>query len=134
MHPFRAAVEARDLEAIPALLAPDAVFVSPVAFRPYQGRELVAAILVGVGRVLEDLVYVREYATADGDGLALLFDARVGDLQVQGCDFLRFDGEGRISELMVMLRPLSGVQAVAERMGAQFEQIRADAQRRMASG
>jgi len=133
MHPFRAAVEARDLEAIPALLAADAVFVSPVAFRPYQGRELVAAILVGVGRVLDDLVYVREYATEDGDGLALLFDARVGDLEVQGCDFLRFDSDGRITELMVMLRPLSGVQAVAERMAAQFEEIRADAQRRMAS-
>jgi hypothetical protein len=131
MHPFRAAVEARDLEAIPALLAPDAVFVSPVAFRPYEGRELVAAILVGVGRVLEDLVYEREYATDDGAGLALLFHARVGERDVQGCDFLRFDAEGRIAELMVMLRPLSAAQAVAERMGAQFDEIRADAERRM---
>jgi hypothetical protein len=131
MHPFRAAVEAHDLEAIPALLAPDAVFVSPVAFRPYAGRELVAAIPVGVGRVLEDLVYDREYAAADGDGLALQFRARVGDLEVQGCDFLHFDDAGRITELMVMLRPLSAAQAVAARMGEQFEEIRADAQRRM---
>jgi hypothetical protein len=133
MHPFRAAVEARDLEAIPALLAPDAVFVSPVAFRPYEGRELVSAILVGVGRVLEDLVYVREYATGDGDGLALLFTARVDDRDVQGCDFLRFDAAGRITELMVMLRPLRAAEAVARRMGEQFEAIQADAVRRMAA-
>lgn len=131
MHPFRAAVEAHDLEAIGPLLAPDAVFLSPVAFRPYEGRALVTAIIVGVGRVLEDLVYRREYTTEDG--LALVFEARVGGLAVTGCDFLSFDTDGLISELMVMLRPLSAAQAVAERMGAQFEEIKADAQRRIAA-
>lgn len=37
MHPFRQAVEARDEDAMVALLADDVVFTSPVAFKPYPG-------------------------------------------------------------------------------------------------
>jgi ketosteroid isomerase-like protein len=44
-HPFRVAVEARDIDAALALLAEDVVFRSPVVFAPYQGREAVAPIL-----------------------------------------------------------------------------------------
>jgi hypothetical protein len=129
MHPFRAAVEAHDVEAIGPLLAPDVVFLSPVAFRPYEGRAMVTAILVGVARVFEDLTYRREYTT--DDGLALVFEAQVNGLAVTGCDFLTFGADGLITELMVMLRPLSAAQAVAERMAAQFEEIKADAVARM---
>jgi limonene-1,2-epoxide hydrolase len=130
MHPFRAAVEAKDFETVPALLAEDVTFLSPVAFRPYQGRELVGAILRGVGRVFTDITYVRELA--DAEGLALVFTARIDDRNVHGCDFLRFDSEGLITEFCVMLRPLSATQAMAERMGAQFEAIKADAAARIA--
>ncbi|MDT0305171.1 nuclear transport factor 2 family protein [Streptomonospora wellingtoniae] len=127
MHPFRRAVEAGDHEAIEAMLAEDVVFTSPVAFRPYPGREITAAILRGVARVFEDFRYVREIAGADGRDLALLFTASVGDRRVDGCDFLHFDGDGRIDDLTVMVRPLSGAQALAEAMGAQFERIRREA-------
>jgi ketosteroid isomerase-like protein len=51
MHPFRAAVEDRDEAAIEALLADDVVFTSPVAFKPYVGKPITAAILRGVLRV-----------------------------------------------------------------------------------
>jgi ketosteroid isomerase-like protein len=60
MHPFRAAVEARDLDAVAALLADDVVFTSPVAFQPYPGKAITAAILRAVIRVFEDFRYVRE--------------------------------------------------------------------------
>ncbi len=53
MHAFRAAVEARDLDAVAASLAEDVVFYSPVAFAPYTGRALVTAILRRVIVVLE---------------------------------------------------------------------------------
>ena len=46
MHPFRAAVEARDPAAIEALLADNVVFTSPVAFTPYSGKPITAAILL----------------------------------------------------------------------------------------
>lgn len=127
MHPFRQAVEANDMAAVEALLAENVVFTSPIAYQPYPGKALTAAILRGVARVFEDFHYIREIAGADGRDHALVFQARVNGKQVHGCDFLHFDDDGRIDDLTVMVRPLSGANALAEAMGAQFEQIRREA-------
>lgn len=127
MHPFRKAVEAGDFDAVPALLAEDVVFTSPVAFRPYHGKAITAAILRGVSRVFEDFRYVREITGADGRDHALVFTARVGDLEINGCDFLHTDENGLIDDFMVMVRPLSAAQALSQAMGAQFERIRQEA-------
>lgn len=127
MHPFRAAVEARDEAAIEALLADDVVFTSPVAFKPYPGKAITAAILRGVIRAFEDFRYVREIADANGRDHAFVFEATVDGKQLTGCDFLHFDEHGKIDDFMVMVRPLSAAQALAARMGEQFEQIKAEA-------
>ncbi|MEU1032927.1 nuclear transport factor 2 family protein [Streptomyces mirabilis] len=127
MHPFRKAVEAGDLTAIEEMLADDVVFTSPVAFKPYPGKAITAAILRGVSRVFTDFRYVREIAGADGRDHALVFTAKVGDKELNGCDFLHFDEDGRIDDLMVMVRPLSAAHALSEAMGAQFEQISREA-------
>jgi hypothetical protein len=50
-----------------------------------------------------------------------MFTAKVGDREIQGCDFVRFDGDGLVSELTVMMRPLSGLNAVVEGVGALLE-------------
>ncbi|MFE7746523.1 nuclear transport factor 2 family protein [Nocardia sp. NPDC057455] len=127
MHPFRAAVEARDEAAIEALLADDVVFTSPVAFKPYPGKAITAAILRAVIRVFEDFRYVREIADADGRDHAFVFEATVDGKQLTGCDFLHFDEHGKIDDFTVMVRPLSAAQALAARMGEQFERIKAEA-------
>ncbi|WP_369244119.1 nuclear transport factor 2 family protein [Streptomyces sp. R41] len=127
MHSFRKAVEAGDFAAIEDMLADDVVFTSPVAFKPYPGKAITAAILRGVSRVFTDFRYVREIAGADGRDHALLFEAKVGDKEINGCDFLHFDEDGRIDDLMVMVRPLSAAQALSEAMGAQFERISREA-------
>ena len=116
MQTFRAAVEARDIDAAIALLAEDVVFHSPIAFSPYRGREAVAGILRAVFQVFEDFRYVREI----GPGEALVFRARVGERQVEGCDFLSLNEDGSIRELTVMVRPLNGAVALAEAMKAQL--------------
>ncbi|MEV0078261.1 nuclear transport factor 2 family protein [Nocardia neocaledoniensis] len=125
MHPFRAAVEARDEAAIEALLAENVVFTSPVAFKPYPGKAITAAILRAVIRVFEDFRYVREIG--DDRDHAFVFEATVDGKKLTGCDFLHFDEQGRIDDFMVMVRPLSAAQALAERMGEQFERIKAEA-------
>lgn len=127
MHPFRAAVESRDMSALEALLAEDVVFTSPVAFKPYPGKAITAAILRGVLRVFEDFTYVREIADPGGRDHALVFTATVGGRRIQGCDFLHFDEDGLIDDFTVMVRPLSAAQALAEAMGAQFERIAQEA-------
>ncbi|GEB54448.1 nuclear transport factor 2 family protein [Streptomyces gardneri] len=127
MHPFRKAVEDRDPDALEALLAEDVVFTSPVAFAPYPGRAMTAAILRGVMRVFEDFTYVREIANPDGRDHALVFTATVAGKQIQGCDFLHFDEDGKIDDLTVMVRPLSAARALSEAMGAQFDRIAREA-------
>lgn len=127
MHPFRAAVEARDETAIEALLADDVVFTSPVAFAPYPGKAITAAILRAVIRVFEDFRYVREIADPNGRDHALMFEASVDGKQINGCDFLHLDEHGKIDDLMVMVRPLSAARALSARMGEQFERIKAEA-------
>ncbi|MCT9929839.1 nuclear transport factor 2 family protein [Planotetraspora sp. A-T 1434] len=127
MHPFREAVEARDEAAIEALLADSVVFTSPVAYKPYPGKAITSAILRGVMRVFEDFHYVREIGSGDGRDHAFLFKAKVNGLEVHGCDFLHFDEHGKIDDFMVMVRPLSGAESLAEAMGAQFERIQREA-------
>ena len=120
MHPFRRAIEARDLDAAVALLHEDVVFKSPVVFKPYQGREALRLILEAVLKVFEDFRYVREIGADDARDHALVFEARVGDKQLEGCDFIRLDDDGAISELTVMVRPLAATLALADAMKAQL--------------
>ncbi|MGW6056322.1 nuclear transport factor 2 family protein [Streptomyces sp. NPDC055189] len=127
MQAFRKAVEANDHAAMEALLAENVVFTSPVVFQPYPGKATTSAILRGVTRVFEDFRYVREINDASGRDSALVFEARVGDRQITGCDFLHLDEDGLIDEFMVMVRPLSAAQALAAAMGAQWDQITEDA-------
>ncbi|GAA3506135.1 nuclear transport factor 2 family protein [Streptomyces prasinosporus] len=123
MQAFRKAVEAGDLDAAVALLAEDVVFTSPAVFKPYTGKPVTGAILRAVAEVFEDFRYVREINDAGGRDHALVFTARVGDREVHGCDFIHLGEDGLIDELTVMVRPLSGAQALAAAMGAQFERI-----------
>ncbi len=120
MHPFRAAIEARDVEAAAAVLDDDVVFSSPIVFKPYIGRDATAAVLRAVMRVLEDFAYAAELASEDGRDHALTFSARVGGKQIQGCDFLHHGEDGRVDHLTVMVRPLSGALALRERMAAEL--------------
>ncbi|NNH74667.1 nuclear transport factor 2 family protein [Nocardia uniformis] len=134
MHAFRKAVENRDVAAIDELLADNVVFTSPVAFKPYEGKAITKAILRGVLRVFEDFRYVREYAGPDGRGHALLFEATVAGKALTGCDFLHFDADGKVDDLMVMVRPLSAATALAEAMGKQFDQIQREAAAELTAG
>ncbi|MFE8012004.1 nuclear transport factor 2 family protein [Streptomyces antibioticus] len=132
MHAFREAVEAGDLDAVEALLAEDVVFTSPAVFKPYAGRPITAAILRTVSEVFEDFRYERELSGGEGRDHALVFRARVGERELSGCDFIHLNEDGLIDELTVMVRPLSGLQALAAAMGARFDAIAREAEARSA--
>lgn len=123
---FREAVEAKDIDAVDEMLAEDCVFLSPVAFTPYPGKAITSAILRTVVEVFEDFTYVRQLR--DGDHEAYVFTAKVDGMEITGCDFLTFNEDGKISEFMVMTRPLKASQALAAAMGERFPQIQAAAQ------
>ena len=116
--PFRTAVEARSLELHSAALSPDVTFRSPAVHAPYEGRELVLMILGAVLQVFEDFAYQGEIR--DGDNEMLRFKARVGDREVDGVDIVTY-ADGQVTELTVMIRPLSALNAVRDAMAAQLE-------------
>ncbi|CCH79856.1 conserved hypothetical protein [Nostocoides japonicum T1-X7] len=128
MTSFRDAIEAHDLDAMEALLADDVVFRSPVAYRPYPGKAITAAILRAVSEVFEDFHYVREIRDAGGRDEVLVFEASVDGLSLTGCDVLRYDDDGRIVDFMVMVRPLRAAEALSRRMAARFDDITAQAE------
>jgi SnoaL-like protein len=120
MQEFRSAIEARDLDRLTALFADDVVFRSPVVHAPYQGRDQTMALLRAVGQVFEDFRYTREIGAPGAPDQALVFRARVGDREVEGCDFIHLDEDGLIDELYVMVRPATGLMALAEAMKRQL--------------
>jgi SnoaL-like domain len=117
---FRAAAESKDFSAIDELFAEEVRFKSPVVFKPYEGRDAVAMILGAVVQVFEDFRYTDQVET--GETATLAFSARVGDRELDGVDLLRFDPDGRVRELAVYVRPISGVNALAEAMKAKLEE------------
>jgi hypothetical protein len=118
MKAFREAIEARDVEALEALLADDVVFRSPAVHKPYEGKLATSVVLRAVMRVFEDFAYTRAIGAEDGADHVLVFEATVGDRRIEGADFLHVREDGLIDDFRVMIRPLSGLTAVVEAMQA----------------
>jgi hypothetical protein len=121
--PFKQAVEARDWDAAMDCLAPDVTFNSPVAHKPFEGKDAVSGVLRAVSETFEDFEYTDEFET--GDSHALVFRARVGDKQLQGLDLLRMNDDGLIEDFTVMVRPASGLMALGEAMGPKVAGLKA---------
>jgi Mg-chelatase subunit ChlD len=121
MKRFRQAVEAMDPEAMTACLADDVVFSSPVVFHEYRGRATVGRLLRAVAGVFREFRYMDELRS--DRQTALEFRARVGDREIQGIDLGEVDAEGRVTRLVVFVRPLSGALALAEAMKAALEAL-----------
>jgi hypothetical protein len=115
---FKSAVESWDRDQIAAVLADEVTFRSPVVHKPYQGRETTMAVLEAVSNVFEDFSYLDR--VEGRNTAALIFRARVGDREVEGLDHLTFDSTGRVTELRVMVRPMTGMRALAEAMQRQL--------------
>ena len=121
MQEFRSAIEARDGDRLVALFTDDVVFRSPVVHAPYRGRDQTMTLLRAVSQVFEDFRYTRAIGAQGAADQALVFRARVGDREVEGCDFIHLDEDGLIDELYVMVRPATGLMALAEAMKRQLE-------------
>jgi len=120
---FREAVEAGDIDRAIEYLAPDVTFNSPVAHKPFEGKEATAGVLRAVFGTFEDFEYTDELSQGDGVH-ALVFRARVGDKQLQGLDLLRINSDGLIDDFTVMVRPASGLMALGEAMGPKVAHLK----------
>lgn len=110
-------VQAGNLSELNDLLADEVVFRSPVAYKPYEGKQVVFFILTNVIQVFEDFTYHREFYTEDGENVVLEFSANVSGKSLKGIDMIRFNEQGKIIDFEVMIRPMSGLAVLAEQMG-----------------
>lgn len=125
-HRFRGAVETGEVAGASELFCEDAVFRSPVVYRPYEGREAVLKVLEAAEHVLGrdgHFRYVHQLEDTDARLAILEFATEVDGRQVEGIDKLTFDEDGRIRELTVMLRPASALQVVGARMTEEFARL-----------
>lgn len=119
-------LETRDMSILNELLADDVVFRSPVAFHPYPGKQVVFFILSNVIQVFENFSYHREFLSEDGNNVVLEFSANVGDKKLKGIDMIQFNDEGQIIDFEVMIRPKSGLEALAIEMGQRIQAYQAN--------
>ena len=112
----------RDMSILNELLADDIVFRSPVAFNPYSGKLVVFFIFINVIQIFENFTYHREFYTEDGLNVVLEFSANIGDKKLKGIDMIRFNEEGQMVDFEVMIRPKSGIEALATLMGQRMAQ------------
>jgi hypothetical protein len=118
MHPFADAIVAGDHDAALATIADDVEFRSPAVYKPYRGKEQVDGLLRVVASVFESFRYTNEWR--DGRTTILFFEANVGDRELQGVDILEENDAGLVERFTVMVRPLSGLQALAQAIAARL--------------
>lgn len=118
-------LESRDMSILNELLAEEVVFRSPVAFQPYPGKQVVFFILTNVIQVFENFTYHREFISEDGNNVVLEFSANVGDKKLKGVDMIQFNEEGQMVDFEVMIRPKSGLEALAVQMGQRMQSFQA---------
>lgn len=118
---WHAALEARDVAALPDLIAVDAVFHSPVVHTPQAGRARVAGYLGAAFHVLGcgPFRYLRE--VVGHDQAVLEFQTEIDGTEVNGIDWIRWDAAGQIIDFKVMLRPARALGAVQAKMAAMLE-------------
>jgi hypothetical protein len=116
---WHAVVQSRDPALLDGLLADDVVFRSPAVFAPQPGKDLTVRYLASAIAVLgPSLTYVKQWY--DQSSAVLEFEAELDGRYVHGVDMLRWNDEGKLVSVTVMIRPMRGLQKLVELMQAQL--------------
>jgi hypothetical protein len=115
LRAWHAMVEAGDPALLDGLLADDVEFRSPAVFKPQQGKAVTTLYLTGAIAVLgPSLRYVAQWH--DQSSAVLEFEAELDGRYVQGVDMLRWNDDGKLTSVTVLVRPLRGLEKLAELM------------------
>lgn len=117
-------VETRTVADLEAILADDVVFHSPIVHTPQVGKALTQLYLTAALHVLAgpDFRYVRE--VVGPRDAALEFETELQGIYINGIDLIRWNEQGRIVDVKVMLRPLKAVNLIHQRMAEFLQQPR----------
>lgn len=88
---------------------------SPVIQAPFEGIEAATELWGVLFATLRDFEITRE--SNDGDSHAFFWRAAAGRRTIEGAALVELDGQGRIREISVLIRPLANLAAFAEVVG-----------------
>jgi hypothetical protein len=117
---WHAIVKSRSAAGLDRLLADDVVFVSPVVHTPQRGKAITLKYLTAAldALVSDSFRYGEQWI---GETSAVLeFFTAIDGIEVNGADFIGWNGAGQIDRFKVMVRPLKAMQAIHQAMGARL--------------
>jgi hypothetical protein len=113
---YRAAAEARDVEAMLACMRDDVVLKSPITDRfTFAGKRQLRELLEDVHAVVAEPAF-REDA-GDGRTRVLVLSGRVGRQRFDEVLLIALDDDGLIARMELSIRPLPGLTALAAALG-----------------
>jgi hypothetical protein len=114
-HPFRAAWRTRELDTWIEALSQEVVLHSPVVRTPFRGRAAATELYGVLFEIFGEVVITGELA--DADSHAFFWQASIGGRVIEGADLLRYDEQGKIAEVRVLIRPLVDIATFAAAIG-----------------
>ena len=123
IHRWHEVIESDDLKMLDKIIADDAVFSSPVVFKPMEGKEITMMYLHAAGQSfnMEKFKYTKEIH--DDMNSVLEFETYIDDISVNGVDMIEWNEDGKICNFKVMIRPFKAVQKVQEKMIEALESL-----------
>ena len=116
-------IETDNLELLNDIIADNAIFSSPVVFKPMEGKEITMMDLNAAGESFnrEKFEYTKEIH--DGMNSVLEFETYIDEISVNGVDMIEWNEDGKICNFKVMIRPFKAVQKVQEKMIEALESL-----------
>ena len=123
IHKWHEVIESDDLKMLDEIIAYDAVFSSPVVFKPMEGKDITMMYLHAAGQSfnMENFKYTREIH--DDMNSVLEFETYIDDISVNGVDMIEWNEDGKRCNFKVMIRPFKAVQKVQEKMIEALESL-----------
>jgi hypothetical protein len=96
-------------------LSPEVLLRSPVLKKPFAGRDAARELFGVLFETFGPMQITAEFG--DEDSHAFFWRGELAGRYIQGVDLLRYDAEGKIAEVSVMIRPLVDFGLFASKIG-----------------
>jgi ketosteroid isomerase-like protein len=114
LHAFLDAMRSKNADAMLSHMADAMVLRTPLHAEPFRGKAAIRPVVDALLQVVDRFDF-REILQGPAH-VAVFFAITVGELTLDGMDYVRLDATGRLQELTVLWRPLPSVIAVNARL------------------
>ena len=118
LQTFLQALKHQDAQALEPAVTEDFCIRSPILDEPFVGKAASLSILKLLFSVV-DALQVRDVLESPTH-VALFVGLRVGDIELDGVNYIHFNDGGQVNAMTVMWRPLSGLVVMQNRLASKL--------------